>query len=286
MLRVSAVNPSYDPPVQTLTDIKRILEEHGLRPKKSLGQNFLIDHNLLRRLVDSSGVSPGDLVLEIGPGTGTLTEELLERGCTVIGCELDDHLAEILRARLADQNNFTLIHADCLESKREFSRAVIEAIAGRPFRLVANLPYAAGTPAIMTLLIAHPECISMSVTIQREVADRITAKPGTRAYGAISVIAQSLARITKVANLPPRCFWPAPDVTSSMIHLERLAEPLTDDVPALVAFCERVFAKRRKQLGSVLGRDGPWPPGVLPEDRAESLDPPTLIALARIAPTR
>jgi len=272
--------------VQTLTDIRRILEDHGLRPKKSLGQNFLIDHNLLRLLVDSSNVSPGDLVLEIGPGTGTLTEELLERGASVIACELDDQLAEILRARLGDQNNFTLIHGDCLESKREFSREVVAALAGRPFRLIANLPYAAGTPALMTLLIAHPECCSMSITIQREVADRLAARPGTREYGAISIIAQALTTVTKVAVAPPQCFWPSPDVTSAMIHLQRLELPLTDDVPALVALCERVFAQRRKQLGSILGRDLPWPQGVSPKDRAESLAPSTMIALARVASAR
>lgn len=267
--------------MQTLTEIRRLLDERGLRPNKKLGQNFLIDQNLIGRLIEAAGVGDGDLVLEIGPGTGTLTEALLERGCEVVACELDRGLGELLDERLGSNDRFTLVRGDCLESKRTLNPELVHAVGSRPFSLVANLPYGAGTPALLALLIDHPACARMAVTVQREVAERLSASPGTRAYGTISVIAQALCRVERIANLPPECFWPRPDVTSAMVLLERLGEASADDPRGLAEFCQRVFSARRKQLGSVLGRDFPFPEGVSPTDRAESLPVGVLIALAR-----
>ena len=272
--------------MQTLTEIRRLLDERGLRPNKNLGQNFLIDQNLITRLVDAAGVGAGDLVLEIGPGTGTLTEALLERGCIVVAGELDRGLGDLLDERLGSNERFTLVRGDCLESKRTLNPELVHAIGSRPFSLVANLPYGAGTPALLTLLIDHPGCARMAVTVQREVADRLAAAPGTRAYGTIGVIAQALGRLERIANLPPECFWPRPDITSAMILLQRLDEPATDDPRGLAEFCQRVFSARRKQLGSVLGRDFAFPGGVSPTDRAESLSVRSLIALARAGSAR
>lgn len=269
--------------MQTLADIKTILAERGLTPRKSLGQNFLIDQNLIRKLVDESGVADGDLVLEIGPGTGVLTEALLERGCHVIACELDAALARLLRDRLADRDTFTLIEGDCLESKRTLSRDVAAALAGRPFTLVANLPYGAATPLMLTLLINHPECAGQYVTIQREVADRLLAAPATKSYGAISVIAQTLAELHHIATLPRECFWPRPEVTSAMLAIRRRPGPPPIDPVRLGAFCTRLFSARRKQLGTVLGDDLPWPAGVDRTSRAESLTPTQIVALCELA---
>lgn len=274
--------------LQTLQTIRELLESRGLSPRKSLGQNFLIDHNLIRKLVDAAGLKPGDLVLEVGPGTGALTDELLVRGCQVIACEMDQGLAALLRERLADPRKelgapasarFTLVEGDCLESKKQLSHAVIAALAGQPFKLVANLPYGAATPLMMTLLIDHPACGSMHVTIQREVADRLAAAHGTKEYGPISIVAQALCEVKRVASLPPECFWPRPDVTSAMISLFRLHKPLTNDPGKLGAFCQQVFSKRRKQLGSTLGRDTAWPEGVRPENRIEELSVDRVVAL-------
>ncbi|HRQ72094.1 MAG TPA: 16S rRNA (adenine(1518)-N(6)/adenine(1519)-N(6))-dimethyltransferase RsmA [Phycisphaerales bacterium] len=266
---------------QTLSEIRELLASHGLSPRHALGQNFLIDHNLLRRLVDVSGVGADDLVLEVGPGTGTLTEELLARGCEVVACELDRGLAGLLRERLGERARFTLVEGDCLDGKRALSGALASVLAGRPFSLVANLPYGSATPLMLTLLVDHPECRAMFVTIQREVAERLTVCEGSKAYGPLAVVAALLARVRTIAALGPECFWPRPEVTSAMVAVERRSDAPSLDGRALADFCQRVFAQRRKQIGSVLGRDFPWPEGVRPADRAESLPPGAVLELFR-----
>ena len=266
---------------QTLAEIKTLLESRGLSPRKRFGQNFLIDHNLVRKLVDESGVGAGDLVLEVGPGTGTLTEELLERGCGVIACELDRGLTGLLGERLGSNDRFTLIEGDCLAQKREVSAEIVGALAGRPFTLVANLPYGAATPLMLALLTGHPLCRGMYVTIQKEVGERLAARAGQIAYGGISVAAQTLATVRLIAKLPPECFWPRPEITSVMVAIERRADHGIGDPVAFGAFCQRVFAQRRKQLGSVLGRDIAWPEGIGPSLRAEALEPGQIVMLWR-----
>lgn len=266
---------------QTLAEIRDLLASRGLSPLKRFGQNFLIDQNLVAKLVDESGVSAGDLVLEVGPGTGTLTEELLGRGCEVIACELDRGLAALLRERLGGHDRFTLVEGDCLAGKRRVSAELVGAIGDRPFALVANLPYGAATPLVLALLTEHPHCRGMFVTIQREVGDRLAAQPRTDAYGSISIVAQSLATVRTIARLPSDCFWPRPDVASVMVAVERRADHGIDDPAGLAAFCQKVFEKRRKQLGSVLGRDLAWPEGVRPTMRAEELSPERMVALWR-----
>lgn len=273
--------------VQTLAQIRELLASRGLSPKKALGQNFLIDHNLIKKLVDASGVGPGSVVLEVGPGTGTLTEELLARGCRVVAGELDDELAELLRERHAGNANFTLVHGDCLASKRAVSPALLEAVGliggGGPFALVANLPYGAATPLMLALLTQHPRCTGMWVTVQREVADRFLAKAGEDAYGTVSVVADAAAVGQRIAKLPGECFWPRPDVESAMFGMARRPEPLTPHLGDLADFAQFLFTKRRKQLGAVLGRSVAdsiaWPPDIAPTARAENLSTDQFIRL-------
>jgi 16S rRNA (adenine1518-N6/adenine1519-N6)-dimethyltransferase len=268
--------------VQTLADIRAILEKRGLSPRKAFGQNFLLDHNLIRKLVDAAGVKAGDTVLEVGPGTGALTEELIERGCRVVAAEIDRGLAAHLREHFAGAGDrFTLVEGDCLADKRTLAPDIIDALGPGPFRLVSNLPYGAATPVMSVLLIDHPACEGLFVTIQREVADRLTARPGSKDYGTLSVIAQTTAEIKVIATLPPECFWPRPEVTSAMVSLVRRERPLVEDVRGLAAFVQNLFEKRRKQLGAVLGRDRAWPDGIGPTDRAESLSVEQLISLFR-----
>lgn len=257
--------------MQTLAEIKSLLESRGLSPRYAFGQNFLIDHNLIRKLVDASGVGPGEAVLEIGPGTGTLTEELLGRGGRVVAAEIDRGMVALLRERLGTNPNFTLVEGDCLATKHDLAPGLLEALGPGPFRLVANLPYAAGTPVMMALLADVPRCGSLFVTIQLEVAQRLLAKPSSKDFGPLAVLAQSVGEVTMIAKLPPECFWPRPDVTSAMVGIVRRPVPLTADARALVDFAQELFGKRRKQLGAILGRARPFPPGVDPAARAESL---------------
>jgi 16S rRNA (adenine1518-N6/adenine1519-N6)-dimethyltransferase len=265
--------------MQTLADIKHLLERGGLAPKHSLGQNFLLDHNLIRKLIESAQVESTDVILEVGPGTGTLTEELLARGCRVIACELDDGLAKLLTERAAageipGGDRLTVIHADCLESKEKLAAPLVEALASvSQFKMVANLPYGAATPLMLTLMIHHPACTTMAVTVQREVADRMLAEPRTPERGMLSVLAQAMCKVKRVASLPRECFWPRPDVASAMALLTRIENPAITQAERsdFAAFCKVLFSHRRKQLGGVLGRNFDWPVGFDQKSRAEEL---------------
>ena len=270
--------------MQTLSDIKAILASYGLAPRKALGQNFLTDHNLIRKLVDAAAITPEDVVLEIGPGTGTMTEEMLARGCRVIAAELDGGLAAMLRGRFAEAGDrFVMVEGDCLDGKHKLSAKIIEAIAGRRFVLVSNLPYGAATPVMNLLLGQFPDCRGLFVTIQLEVAQRMMAKPSTREYGSISVLAQTVAAMEMVAKAPPECFWPRPDVHSAMLAIRRFEKPLCEEPAVFSRWCQMLFEKRRKQLGAVLGREPHrvWPPGIDPIARAEELDVRQLVSLWR-----
>lgn len=275
--------------------MKALLEARGLAPRKALGQHFLIDQNLLRKLLDAAGVSAGDVVLEVGPGTGTLTEALLDRGAHVVAVELDEGLADLLAERLPARGaaagaggagavggaggSFTLVRGDCLSRGPRLNAQAAAALGGRRFKLVANLPYAAGTPLMMSLMIEHPECAVMAVTIQREVAQRLGAGPGGKDYGLLGVMAGALMHVEPVGTLPPECFWPRPEVTSAMLVLRRRASALTEDAGALAGFAQRLFGRRRKQLGAILGRSVAWPAGVSATQRPEELSPEAMEAL-------
>ncbi len=266
--------------MHTLTELRAMLEERGLAPRKALGQNFLIDANLARKLVEASGVGEGDVVLEVGPGAGALTETLVERGCRVIACEMDRGLCDLLRDRLGDR--ITLIEGDCLASKHELHPEIVRAIGDGPFRLVANLPYNAASPLMTILALHHANCAGMFVTIQKEVADRLMAEPGGKEYGPLTVLIRACADVSRIATAPPECFWPRPKVTSAMIGIVRLPAPMTTNLAALERVCQRVFQQRRKMIGSVLGRDVAWPSGVSPTQRPEELSVEQLCVLADV----
>jgi len=270
--------------VQTLAEIRSLLDAYGLSPKKSLGQNFLIDQNLIRRLVDASGVSAGDLVLEIGPGTGTMTEELLARDCRVIACELDDGLGQLLRDRFADvaSDGFRLIQGDCLAGKQRLNPDIEGAIHDRRFRLVANLPYGAASP-LMVMLARDQRCLGQYVTIQREVAERVRANVGTREYSEMSVLIQACAVPKRLATLPSDCFWPRPKVTSEMLAIEPFGaeQRISDSLyRGLSNVCRILFTQRRKQIGGVLGKEFDLPYGLDASSRPEQLSLPQWLDLA------
>ncbi|MHC4099302.1 MAG: 16S rRNA (adenine(1518)-N(6)/adenine(1519)-N(6))-dimethyltransferase RsmA [Planctomycetota bacterium] len=267
--------------MQTLSEIRAILAERGLQPRHRLGQHFLHDKNQLRRLVAAAQLEPGDLVLEVGPGTGTLTEALLTAGAEVVACEVDRGLASVITDRLGGR--VKLIEGDCLRRGRSLNPVLREALGGRTFTLVANLPYQVASTLISVLLVRHPECRGQFVTIQKEVADRLRAGPGTKEYGAVTVLVRALADVRRIANVAPTCFWPQPKVTSSMFALRPRPDHGVEDPAALGAFVTRLFTARRKQLGTILGRAAaPWPEGVTADLRPEALTVDQIIALWRL----
>jgi 16S rRNA (adenine1518-N6/adenine1519-N6)-dimethyltransferase len=269
--------------MQSLTRIKELLEMAGHGPKKALGQNFLIDQNLINKLIDRAGVGEGDLVLEIGPGTGALTEGLLERGCRVVACELDTDLARVLRETLGAEygDRLQVIEGDCLAGKKALNSDVESALRDEEFTHVANLPYHAATPVMMTLMTRHANCTGMYVTIQREVVDRFAAHAGSKAYGMVSVVAQCLGKVEMIAKLGAGCFWPSPGVESAMMGWTRDTGLVGGEDPEWwVRFSEHaqvLFQSRRKKLGGVVkkavGGEIVWPAGVSGDDRVDGLDP-------------
>ena len=281
---------------QTLTDIKNLMASHGLHPKKRFGQNFLHDGNHMRRIMDAAELEEGGLVLEVGPGTGALSERLLEAGASLVAVEIDRDMEPILRDRLSGfGDRFQLHIGDVLENKHTLNPAVVELLGGRPFKLIANLPYNIASPLLVNLAVDHPGMSSAVVMIQREVADRITARPsgrvighsgttsggGGKDYGPLSVILQAICEVDVVGTLPPQCFWPRPKVASAVVRLVRRANPLTDDPAALSSLLQTLFQKRRKQLGAILGRDRALPKGIDPDARPESLSVEQFVQLAR-----
>ncbi|HMN96076.1 MAG TPA: 16S rRNA (adenine(1518)-N(6)/adenine(1519)-N(6))-dimethyltransferase RsmA [Phycisphaerales bacterium] len=267
--------------MQTLSTIRELLAARGLRPKHRYGQNFLHDQNQLRRLLNAAAIQPGELVLEVGPGTGTLTEALVELGATVIAAELDADMAAIVDERLGER--ITLLRGDCLDGKHALAPALRAALGGRGFALVANLPYGAATPLMMTLLTEHPECRGQFVTIQREVADRLMAQPDRKQYGPLTVTAQVMATIEPIGTIPPSCFWPAPEVVSAMVAIRPRNASAVDDPKAFASFVQRLFAMRRKQLRAILGKAFPLSEEFNPRQRPETLDPAQLVRLWQAA---
>lgn len=288
---------------QTLTEIKQLLADHGLRPKKKFGQNFLHDGNHMARIMEAARLSPGDLVLEVGPGTGALTERLIEAGANVVAVEIDRDMEPILRARLGDNDRFTLHVGDALDGKHAINGEVLKLLdqvgrASRPssnreessmtsgtpipsFKLIANLPYNIASPLMANLAIDHLDLTAMVVMIQKEVADRLLSSPGTKAYGPLGVLLQALFVIERVGVLKPGCFYPPPSIDSAVVALHRRDAPMCDDAKALGELLHKLFSKRRKQLGSILGRDAALPKGVEINMRPEQLTVEQLCEIAR-----
>jgi 16S rRNA (adenine1518-N6/adenine1519-N6)-dimethyltransferase len=272
-------------------DVRAFLERHDLLAQRGLGQNFLCDDGLAARLVTLAGVEAGDAVVEVGTGLGILTRALAARARWVVTLELDAGLVAALRRDDALPDNVELRHADVL---REDLRALVVA-CGSPVRLVANLPYSVSAPALRRLLDLRDLLVDWSVMLQREVAVRLLAPPGSRAYGSLGVLHRLALEMSRELELGPGCFHPAPRVRSAFLRLRPRAAALL--APDELLWVERVvraaFAQRRKTLANSLrGALEPAPDpaavvrlleelGLDPRARAESLDPEQLLALAR-----
>lgn len=235
-----------------------MLEAAGMRPRHRFGQNFMIDQNLVRIVADAGQIAAGDLVIEVGPGTGSLTEELLSRAGAVVAVEIDRDLAGLLRARLAGNVKFSLIEGDALDSKHELNAQLAGTISralqdGRRPKLVANLPYNIASPLIIDLLIEGTELLAF--TVQKEVAERLRATAGTKEYGVLSIMAQLLGEVEVLRTLPAQAFWPAPKIESALVRIRR-RDRLGERAGAFGRFVQCLFSARRKTLRKSLAMAG------------------------------
>ncbi|GJM25352.1 MAG: ribosomal RNA small subunit methyltransferase A [Phycisphaerae bacterium] len=243
-------------PFQTQSTIQQTLSEHGLAPNRRLGQNFLIDRNLMQKLVEAADLGSGTLVLEVGGGTGGLTDQLATRADQLIVAEADAGLARLLTARFEGHGNVEIIHTDILERKHDIAPTVVEKLRSHGdldrFLLVANLPYSIASPLLINLLTLKPTVERMVFTIQKEVADRVVADAGSKDFGPLSIALQIACDVEILAKLPPSVFWPPPKIDSSMLRLD-VKKEITQSPDALRAFLTVVrtaFAHRRKTLRS------------------------------------
>ena len=232
-------------------DVRRLAERLGVRPTKQLGQNFVIDPNTIRRIVAAARLSADDVVVEVGPGLGSLTLGLLEAARRVVAVEIDPTLAEALPGTIAERApelaaHFELVRADALR--------LTELPGPAPTALVANLPYNVAVPVLLTMLERFPSLRRVLIMVQAEVADRLAAEPGSRVYGVPSVKARWYADVRRAGSIGKNVFWPAPHVESGLVALERREPPRADverkDVFAVV---DAAFAQRRKTLRAALG---------------------------------
>ena len=268
-------------------DVRRLAAELGVRPTKTLGQNFVHDANTVRRIVRSAELAPRAHVLEVGPGLGSLTLALLDAGHAVTAVEIDPVLARALpgtvAARIPDAP-LTVVRADALR---------LDGVPGEPAALVANLPYNVAVPVVLHLLATLPALRTGLVMVQAEVADRLAAAPGSRSYGVPSAKVAWFARASRAGSVPRTVFWPVPNVDSGLVRLERHDPPVTTASRAEVfVVIDAAFAQRRKMLRSALAGWAGSPAaaeevlrraGVEPTARGETLD---IAAFARIAAAR
>lgn len=254
------------PPRQTQSYLRNLFASEGLSPRHRLGQNFLIDLNLHELIVETAGVGPGDLVLEVGPGAGALTGLMAGRGAAVLAVELDPGMARLTERAVAGFPNARVLNADALANKNTLNPVLADALnqaraaaPQRVYKLVANLPYSVATPLITNLLVHPTLCPSlMVVTIQRELAERMMAAPGRSEYGSLSVLVQALAEVAIVRILPPSVFWPRPRVESAVVSIcPDLARRADLDVAWFQQVVRGIFLHRRKNLRQVLA--GMWP---------------------------
>jgi 16S rRNA (adenine1518-N6/adenine1519-N6)-dimethyltransferase len=271
------------------------LRRHGLHLRRGLGQNFLVEDGIADRLADRSGAGPGDAVLEVGTGLGVLTRALAARADRVLTVEIDSGLVAALRADDALPVNVELIHADALEL--DLSDVVAQLAAdGRRVRLVSNLPYSAASPLLRRLLDLRDRLEDWSVMLQREMANRLLADEGSRAYGSLTVLHRLTVDVSREVELKPGCFFPPPKVASTFLRMFPRADcPLREgELPAVERVVRAVFNQRRKTILNGL-RGGRLPQStdrdaleaalavaeIAPGERAENVAPEGLLALAR-----
>lgn len=272
----------------TKTQLLALLEELGIRPSRRLGQNFLVDDNLLEAMVRQAEPQAAEPVLEVGPGTGVLTRKLLEAGCHVTAVELDHRLAAYLQNNLGENKTFRLIQGDACDLDYR------ELMGDEPFRCIANLPYACSSVFLARLVETAPHARACFVLLQREMAERLAAPPGSKAYGALSVRIQLRYAVNLLRMVPPTVFFPPPEVGSAFVRLAARADAPSADLQARAGtIAGLAFAQRRKKAVRLLAAsfgDGPVRAafaelGLDQDVRAERIPPDTFARLAACLPT-
>jgi 16S rRNA (adenine1518-N6/adenine1519-N6)-dimethyltransferase len=254
---------------QTLSYLRNLFAERGIRPKNKLGQNFLIDLNLLDLLLRSAELTSEDLALEVGSGTGSLTVRLLEQAGAVVSVELDSAFAALTDEEVTQRDRVALLQADILKNKNELNpevRRAVENLAQRcgtkRVKLVSNLPYAVAVPVLTNLLLSDWNLERMVGTVQWEIAERLLAAPGTKDYGALAVLVQSLADVELVRRLSPKVFWPRPQVDSAIVCIRPNPDKRrhVGDPMRFRAFLRDLYVHRRKNLRGALAAlpQGEW----------------------------
>lgn len=275
----------------TVGEIRRLLDAHGLRASRALGQHFLADPNTAERIVRLAGVRPGDRVLEIGPGVGSLTLALAAAGARVLAVERDRHVLPVLEQVVAGHGDVEVVEADAREVDYDRLLGPPPAQGAGPWTSVSNLPYNIAVPLLAHLLDDVPQIGALVVMVQREVAERLTAAPGTRVSGAISIKVAYHAETEVVGRVPSTVFLPRPKVDSALVRIVRRSRPAVavDDPERMFRLVRAGFAQRRKTLGRALrGELGDSAPelleaaGVEPRARAETLSVEQWAALAEV----
>jgi 16S rRNA (adenine1518-N6/adenine1519-N6)-dimethyltransferase len=267
---------THPQPRQTLSYLRGLLEERGIQPKNKLGQNFLIDLNLIDLIVRTAELSRDDLVLEVGTGTGSLTARLADLAGAVVSVEIDPQFHELAKELLHGRDNVTLLHADVLKNKNLLNPqvlATLEEVQRRSgctrMKLVANLPYVVATPVIGNFLVAGTDLERMVVMVQWEIAERLTAPVKTKEYSSLAVFVQSVADVTVVRRLVPGVFWPRPQVDSAIVMIKPNAAKRAEvgDVTRFRNFLRDLYTHRRKNLRGALSG---WPSGRRPKDEVDA----------------
>lgn len=261
------------------SEVKALLGELGLRPRKQLGQNFLIDANILKIILAAAHIEPGDRVLEIGPGLGVLTEWLVRYADEVTAVEKDPVLLAYLHRRFAGAERLRLVHADILECD------LPAFFAGGINKVAANLPFSVGTRALVGMLEGDSVPERMALTVQQEVAQRLAAGPSTADYGLLSVLAQTRYRVTLRKTIRPTCFLPAPEVQSALVQLDRRedAPELAGRWPTFRDLVKTAFSRRRKQLATLFRTVPEWQ-AVAPPDLLARVGLPAEVRSEQISP--
>lgn len=225
-----------------------VLQKHDFHFQKKFGQNFLIDTHVLDKIIAAAKITKDDFVLEIGPGIGTMTQYLCENAKRVLAVEIDNNLIPVLKETLKDYDNVEILHGDIL--KQDIKAIAENYNGGKPIKVVANLPYYITTPIIMGLFESHVPLSNITVMVQKEVAERMQAAPGSKTYGALSLAVQYYATPYIAANVPPNCFMPRPNVGSAVIRLTCLSEPPVSvaDEALMFRLIRASFNQRRKTL--------------------------------------